>query len=104
MPGNVTFDSAHGNVVLRLHGEFDIANEGALLSALSIAERTGKPTVIDLDATTFMDIACVRHLHRAKQQKGRQLQIVHPPWMVRRVAQLMEFAGMDDVVAADSES
>ena len=82
-------------VVVRVAGEVDIVTAPLLQRHLDAAIATGRPVVVDLSETTFLDargvaalVSARKHMHRA----GGRLAVRRPPPLVRRVLELADQA------------
>jgi anti-anti-sigma factor len=101
MTGLVTAIPAQGHaeaIIVRLSGEFDLANINQLQDAASIALRQGNTRlVLDLRTTTFLDSTMLNALleirHRAERTGGAVV-IVRPQPRAWRIFQL---AGVDRI-------
>lgn len=79
-------------VVIRAHGEFDVATSRTLADALEDAARSGRDLVLDLESATFLDVFCLR-LVLATQQRlsadGLTVVVTNPPAVVRRLVDVL---------------
>src|SRR5256885_6145158 len=76
--------------------EIDIANAGALASALAMAERAASTVVVDLTGTAFCDCSGLRALVPAQQRavaRGGQVRLVPRSTVIR----LLSMTGLKDM-------
>jgi anti-anti-sigma factor len=87
-------------VVLRLHGEIDVANSAALVDAVHAATGEGDTgVVLDLTEVTFVDSSGLRAIVRSLEALGRSgigLTVRNAAPHVRR---LFELSGLDSLLA-----
>jgi anti-anti-sigma factor len=60
-------DRRDGTVVLRLHGELDLASADAVALRLDTLAATGDPVVLDVDRLSFMDSSGLRVVLQAAE-------------------------------------
>jgi len=84
-------------ILIRVSGEVDMATAGAFLAAL--APDGGRPFVVDLSETTFMDSTGLQALVAAHHQ-GAPIVLRRPSKMVR---QCLAATGLDDVFTIDDD-
>lgn len=98
-----TEDEPDGAVVV-VEGEVDIDAVGLLLDVIGTAGRDGRPVVIDMSGTTFIDstgvFALVRS-HEACEAAGGTMTVRSPSASVRRV---FELTHLDRMFAIDPAS
>jgi anti-anti-sigma factor len=92
---DVTRDEFADRIVVRVAGEIDMATAIELRSALS--PDGGRPIVIDLTETTFMDSSGLNALVAA-WHSGAVAAVRHPTPTVRRA---IEIAGLDQVLTIE---
>ena len=96
---SISVDDAHGEQVVHLAGELDVAAAGFLVRTL--AQTTGSPVVVDLAGLTFLDAAGISALLTARrriEEQGRRLVVRNPsPWIVR----VIQLAGATSAVFAE---
>lgn len=93
---SVVREELDDSVIVRVGGEIDVAAADALAAALQ--PDGGRPLVVDLSATTFMDSTGVRALVTA-QRTGVHIAAIRnvPP----RIKQLFEVLGLTQVLPID---
>ncbi len=94
-----------GNVMVRLHGELDMATSAALDRALSSAFDGGGGTsvVVDLASLTFMDstgIAVLLGACRRAEEAGQSLVVRSPS---RPVLKAFRLTGVDQILAIEPD-
>lgn len=80
-------DSA-GEVIIWLAGELDIITLPDLCLALELARSGQAPVIVDCSALTFLDVAALRFLLRARgraRASGSDLTLANPQGLVRRL-------------------
>ena len=60
-------DRRNGTVVLRLHGELDLASADAVALRLDTLAASGEPVVLDVDRLSFMDSSGLRVVLQAAE-------------------------------------
>jgi anti-sigma B factor antagonist len=60
-------DRRDGTVVLRLHGELDLASADAVALRLDTLAASGEPVVLDVDRLSFMDSSGLRVVLQAAE-------------------------------------
>src|ERR1700722_3069244 len=78
--------------VIRLEGEFDIADREPLIEAFATANSAGH-VVIDLERVDYIDstvLSCLVTLHRSTQQRGAELVLVGVNNHVHRLFEVTE--------------
>ena len=92
------------SVVLRLHGELDMATSPALDRALTAAfDGAGSSVVVDLARLTFMDstgIAVLLGARRRADEIGRSLVVRSPR---RPVLKAFRLTGVDQILSIDPD-
>jgi anti-anti-sigma regulatory factor len=94
-PLDLVVTSSFGSVAIRVRGEVDRATVGVLSTALEGADQAPQ-LVVDLSATTFIDLGGVRELARCARRRrnhNRDLVIVGPPPSGEFLLQLMPLHG-----------
>ena len=80
-----------GDPAVAVHGEFDLSAVDAVRRCIDEVRRSGRPLVIDLSATTFIDSAGVKVLLEAYQLQGRNDEAIvlrNPSPAVRRIVDM----------------
>jgi len=86
-------------VVIRAHGEFDLATSRTLGAALEDAGIGSRNVVLDLAGATFLDVHCLSLLldaQRRLREAGRSVVVVNAPPIVQR---LVEVLRIPDLIA-----
>jgi anti-anti-sigma factor len=91
----VTREETADHIVVRIVGELDMATALELRGALQ--PNGGRPIVVDLARTTFVDSSGLNALVAAWHQ-GTVTAVRHPAPIVRRA---MEIAGLDQVLTIE---
>jgi len=93
-----------GSVVVRLHGELDMATSPALSRALSSAlNGGGTPVVVDLASLTFMDstgIAVLLNACRLADESGGSFVVRSPS---RAVLKAFRLTGVDSILSIEPD-
>lgn len=91
--------------IVRLEGEFDVAERQRLKDAFAIA--TGAPLVIvDLERTKYIDssvLECLVGLHAATRQRGAELVLVALNSQVRRPFEVTELQKLFTICGSMAE-
>lgn len=91
--------------IVRLEGEFDVAERQRLKDAFAIA--TGAPLVIvDLERTKYIDssvLECLVGLHAATRQRGAELVLVALNSQVRRLFEVTELQKLFTICGSMAE-
>jgi anti-sigma B factor antagonist len=91
--------------VIRLEGEFDVAERQRLKDAFAIA--TGAPLVIvDLERTDYIDssvLECLVGLHASTRQRGAELVLVALNSQVRRLFEVTELQKLFTICGSMAE-
>jgi anti-sigma B factor antagonist len=99
---DIVVDRREHAVVVRIRGEIDLSNSGAMRDELTAIARSGRGLALDLSALSYLDsagIAMLDGLHRYLHEDGRALRIVAAPDApVRRVLTL---SAMSDIIPVD---
>lgn len=93
-PIDVVISSSTGAISVRVRGEIDVATVDVLRRVLDVVEDSPE-LVIDLSATTFVDIAGVRALAtcaRRRRAFGRDILLLAPPPGTEWILQTAPFA------------
>jgi anti-anti-sigma factor len=102
LPRNETTASAslevEGELVrIRAYGEFDIDSASTLASALDDATESGFSVILDLAATTFIDMFALRTIIAATQRlhaDGRTLRVVNASSLISRLFQVTDLTDL----------
>lgn len=90
--------AVEGDVVrIRAYGEFDIDSASTLASALDDATDSGFSVVLDLAATTFIDMFALRTIIAATHQlhaDGRTLRVVNASALISRLFQVTDLTDL----------
>ncbi len=92
-PLDVIISSSSGTIALRVRGEVDAATVDVLQYALEVVENEPQ-LVVDLTATTFIDIAGVRALAACAKRRrafGRDVLFLAPPPATEWILQMAPF-------------
>ena len=91
--------------IIRLEGEFDVAERQRLKDAFAIA--TGAPLVIvDLERTDYIDssvLECLVGLHASTKQRGAELVLVALNSQVRRLFEVTELQKLFTICGSVAE-
>ena len=86
-------------VVIRAHGDFDLATSRTLATALEDAAGSGCDVVLDLEAATFVDVYCLRLVLQTQEvlaNRGRSVVVVNAPPVFQR---LVDVLAIPDLIA-----
>jgi anti-anti-sigma factor len=87
-------------VVIRAHGEFDLATSRTLSSALEDAAGSDRDIVLDLGSATFLDVYCLRLVLTTQSRlsaAGRTVVVTNAPPVVQRLVDVLH---IPDLVAS----
>ena len=87
-------------VVIRAHGEFDLATSRTLATALEDAAGSGCDVVVDLEHATFVDVYCLRLVLLTQEvvaRRGHTVVVVNAPPVFQRLVNLLE---IPDLIAS----
>lgn len=102
---HATFTTEHRppDVVLRIDGELDVADENRLRNHLAdLLDYAAGTVVLDLPALTFVDCSCMAVIDRLRAEllgEGRELVIREASLTFRLVAALAEYDGLCALVS-----
>ena len=86
-------------VVIRAHGDFDVATSRTLARALEDAADSGRDIVLDLADATFLDVFCLRMvlaMDGRLRAAGRTVIVTNAPPVVQR---LVDALHIPDILA-----
>lgn len=98
VPFEIVVDEHETFVLVRLHGEFDLAAAEAVETALLPLEDRFPTVVLDLRAVSFLDSTGMRAIVSAdarSRKSGFELKIVRGPEAVQK---LLYLAGLDKIL------
>ena len=100
---SVSIEQLDNATVVALPGEHDLASAPRVREVLSEAESHGRPIVVELTPTEFMDSSILRELvmaHGRLSSSGARLVLARPSAPVRRLFELTR--ATDLLVVADT--
>ena len=89
--------------VVAVHGEFDLSAVEPVRRCIDGVRRSGRPLIVDLSGTTFIDSAGLKVLLEAYQAQGRNDEAVvlrNPSPAVRRIIDMTGICELIRVVEA----
>ncbi len=92
--------------IIRLEGEFDVAERQRLTDAFAIAI-SAPLVIVDLEGTDYIDssvLECLITLHKATHQRGAELVLVGMNSQVRRLFEVTELQKLFSICASVAEA
>lgn len=97
----VGLERSEGQCVVVFRGELDLNAIDPLWHCIEQVRTSGRPVILDLSGTTFMDSAGVNLLLRAYASHGRVVEAVTLRRPSDAVRQTLELTGIDGVFRID---